>query len=116
MSLLRRQSIPLHGFPVVLWNPPAVVVHPAEVVLGQGISLRRRQSIPLLGFPVVLWNPPAVVVHPAEVVLGRGVSFRREPLEFPQCAGVVIIAKSGLAFLNSRSHESWDHGNGQSQG
>ena len=62
VSLLRRQTVPLHGLGIVLRHALSGGVHEPEVVLGAGVTLLRRQTGPLQGL-LVVWGTPRPVAY-----------------------------------------------------
>ena len=77
-SLRSCQTVPADGLHAVPPHAPTVFVHPAEAVLGPGLSLVGRTAIPTHRLHVVPRHALTVLVHRAEVGLRDGkASFRR---------------------------------------
>src|SRR5277367_2691032 len=66
IALRGRQVVPHVGENVVLRDAVALLVHEAEVGLGEGIVLIGRLAVPFRCFAVVLWRAMAVLVHAAQ--------------------------------------------------
>ena len=74
MTLFGGLEKPLSRFGVILRHALAMVVHNAEVALGNGIALFGSLEKPLSRLGVILRHALAFVVHAAEIDLRNGMT------------------------------------------
>jgi hypothetical protein len=89
-------AVPGHSLRIVLRHAMTIVVMPAEIVLGRGVSLFGSLAVPGHSPRIVPRHAITIVVQEAQVVLRLCVpGIRQRPHELPH-GRIVPAAESGV--------------------
>ena len=116
MALVSGLAIPADGGLIIAWDPPALPIHHAEVVLGICIALVSGPSIPADGGLIIAWDPQALPIHHAEVVLGTCMALLSGFQELLMRQREVPYIIGGNALVEAGKREGGEAGEGKEHG